>query len=52
VGFSGDLFFVLGQLFPEPLILLLQSFNLLRLVIRQGARAFATWQSLLSPRLH
>lgn len=47
-----DLLFLLGQLFAEPLILLLQSFNLVRLAIRQGARAFAASHSRLSPWLH
>ena len=55
----GDLFFPLGyflfplrKLFPELLILLLQSFNLLRLAIRRGVRPFAAWQPLLSPGRH
>jgi hypothetical protein len=45
----GDLFLLLFKLFAEPLVLLLQSFDLLRLAIRDVARAFARWQSLLSP---
>jgi hypothetical protein len=47
-----DLFLLLVKLFAEPLILLLQSFNLARLAIRHVARAFAQWQSLLSPSRH
>jgi hypothetical protein len=45
----GDLFLPFRRLFAEPLILLLQSFNLLRLAIRQVAGASARWQLLLSP---
>jgi hypothetical protein len=48
----GDLFLLLFKLFAEPLVLLLQSFDLLRLAIRDVARAFARWQSLLSPSRH
>jgi hypothetical protein len=47
-----DLFLLLFKLFAEPFILLLQSFNLVRLAIRQVARAFARWQPLLSPSRH
>ena len=48
----GDLLLPFRQFFAEPLILLLQSFDLSRLAITCVARVFLVSRSLLALRLH